>query len=430
MTARSHTHAHAEDASLRFESTAVGYGSRTVVEDASFVVRPGEFVGLVGPNGAGKSTLLRAITGSADVTGGDITLGGSVLGMPERERARLIGVVPQSQPSLFSFTARAFVEMGRHAHLGRLESLRAEDHAVVDDVMRRTDTARLAEQLVDELSGGDLQRLTLAQALAQQPRVLLLDEPTSHLDLNHALQVLDLVRSLADSGLAVLGVFHDLGLAARYADRVSIVAGGSVTPPAPPAEALNASVIADVFGVRAVVHTDPVTGAISVTPVVRGEDLRATASGPPVGLVCGSGSGASLMRRLVLAGHPVAAGALNRGDVDYSVAEALGAHFVPLPAFGEVDAAAAQAVAASFQSACCVVVCDTPFGRANLPNLQAAVESGRPLIVLGDMNEERDFAGGEARVFWDRAISAGAVRAGSESGVLAAVEALRTEGAR
>ena len=113
--------------------------------------------------------------------------------------------------------------MGRHPHLGRLAAESAEDDAVVEQAMERTDTLRLAAERVDTLSGGDLQRLTLAQALAQQPEVLLLDEPTSHLDLNHRLQVLDLVRELADDGMAVLGVFHDLDLAARYSDRLAIV---------------------------------------------------------------------------------------------------------------------------------------------------------------------------------------------------------------
>ncbi len=413
--------------SLEFRGVTVGYGARTVVRDAALEVRPGEFVGLVGPNGAGKSTLLRAVTGGADVLSGDIVCGSSVLRLPERERAQLIGVVPQSQPSAFAFTARAFVEMGRHPHLGRLASLGPDDHAVVDEVMERTDTARLAAERIDELSGGDLQRLTLAQALAQQPRVLLLDEPTSHLDLNHALQVLDLVRSLADGGIAVLGVFHDLGIAARYADRMSIVADGRLTPSAPPAEALSSRVISDVFGVRAVVRTDPVTGSVAVTPVLRGEDLTSDGSRGTVGLVCGSGTGIALMRDLMRAGYDVAAGALNRGDVDQAVAEALGVRHAALPPFGEIDADAQEAVRRAYAEARCVVVCPTPFGRSNLPNLRAAFESGRPLVLVGDMTPDRDFSGGEATDLWLRAVDGGATIVASESDVLAIVESTDDE---
>ncbi len=408
---------------LEFRSVTVGYGDRTVVRDADFSVRPGEFVGLVGPNGAGKSTLLRAVTGGADVQGGDIAFGTSLVTMSERERARLVGVVPQSQPSVFAFSARTFVEMGRHAHLGRLDPPGPEDRAVVLDAMTRTDTARLADERIDELSGGDLQRLTLAQALAQQPRVLLLDEPTSHLDLNHTLQVLDLVRSLADAGMAVLGVFHDLGLAARYADRIGIVADGRVTAPAPPAEALTARVISDVFGVRAVVRTDPVTGSVAVTPVLRGEDLAAGESRGAVGLVCGSGAGSTLMRQLMLAGYSVTAGALNRGDVDQDVAEALGVEHIALPPFGEMDSAAEEAVRRSFAGTRFVVVCSTPFGRSNLPNLRAALESGRPVVLVGEMDGARDFSGGEAGRLWTEAIARGAVRVAAESDVLATLDA-------
>jgi len=411
---------------LEFRKLAVGYGTRTVLREASFEVRAGEFVGLVGPNGAGKSTLLRAVTGGADVFDGDIWCGASVLGMPERERARLVGVVPQTQPAVFAFSAREFVEMGRHPHLGRLESLDADDRAIVAETMERTDTARLADERIDELSGGDLQRLTLAQALAQQPRVLLLDEPTSHLDLNHALQVLDLVRALADGGMAVLGVFHDLGLAARYADRISIVAQGRVTMPAPPAEALSARVISDVFGVRAVVRTDPVTGSVAVTPVLRGEDIGSGLARGKVGLVCGSGTGSTLMRELMRAGYEVTAGALNRGDVDQAVAEALGAHHMVLPPFGEIDADSAATVRRSFSSARCVIVCPTPFGRSNLPNLVAAIESGRPLVLVGDMGTDRDFASGEASRLWAEAVGKGAVLAAGESDVPAIVESLGT----
>jgi iron complex transport system ATP-binding protein len=257
--------------------------------------------------------------------------------------------------------------------------------------------------------------------------VLLLDEPTSHLDLNHALQVLDLVRSLADGGIAVLGVFHDLGIAARYADRMSIVADGRLTPSAPPAEALSSRVISDVFGVRAVVRTDPVTGSVAVTPVLRGEDLTSDGSRGTVGLVCGSGTGIALMRDLMRTGYDVAAGALNRGDVDQAVAEALGVRHAALPPFGEIDADAQEAVRRAYADARCVVVCPTPFGRSNLPNLRAAFESGRPLVLVGDMTPDRDFSGGEATDLWLRAVDGGATIVASESDVLAIVESTDDE---
>lgn len=400
---------------LAFDAATVGYGPKPVVRDATFSVASGEFVGLVGPNGAGKSTLLRAVTGDADAIAGDVWLdGSSALRMPERERARQVGVVPQTPVPLFAFPARAFVEMGRHAHLPRLGSLSAADHRIVDDVMARTDTAHLAAERVDELSGGDLQRLTLAQALAQEPRVLLLDEPTSHLDLNHALQVLDLVRALADDGMAVLGVFHDLEMAARYADRIAVVADGRLHPPRPPAEALDAATIAEVFGVRAVVRTDPVTGTVAITPVLRGAEIAGVA-GTAIGLVCGSGTGASLMRRLAKAGHAVFAGALNRGDVDHAVAEAIGADCVDLPPFGEIGPDAERRTREGYGHVACVIVCETPFGRPNLPNLRAALDSGRPLVLVGEMDGGRDFTGGQALELWHAALAAGAQRVPTEA---------------
>ena len=411
------------DHALVFNRASVGYGSRVVVAEASFTVRAGEFLGIVGPNGAGKSTLVRAVTGGADVLAGGITCDGfSVAGLRERERARLIGVVPQALPAPFGFTARAFVEMGRHAYLPRLGSPGPVDRAVVDDVMARTDTVRLVGQRTDELSGGDLQRLVLAQALAQRPRVLLLDEPTSHLDLNHTLQVLELVRTLADEGMAVVGVFHDLGLAARYADRIAIVAEGQMRAPSAPREALTGDTIASVFGVRSVVRTDPVTGALAVTPLVRDEDIATGLTRQPIGLVCGSGTGAALMRRLMRAGHPIEGGALNLGDVDQAVAAALGAHRTDLPAFGDVDPHTEDRVRAAYAQCAAVVVCSTPFGRPNVPNLRAALGAGVPTLLVGSMDESRDFTGGTALALWTEAVSSGAIRVDTED---AAYDALR-----
>jgi iron complex transport system ATP-binding protein len=393
---------------LRYAGATVGYGGEPVVEGADLAVESGEIVGLVGPNGAGKSTLLRAVTGDSELLAGSIELGGSALRtMTPLKRASFVGVVPQQVSVAFSFPASEFVEMGRHPHLPRFGRSGPEDRAAVEMAMRLTDTEHLAHKPVDALSGGDLQRLAFAQALATQPRVLLLDEPVSHLDLNHRLQVLDLTRSLADDGLAVLAVFHDLDLAARYADRVAVVASGSLGAAEAPVQVITAEMLRSVFGVRAVVGTDPVTGSVAVTPVIR-DGAVATAARGRVHVVGGSGVAAPLLRRLVLRGWTVTAGALNAGDADATLAEALGLEYAPIPPFAPMDAAAAVACARLAEAADAIVVCEVPFGHGNVDNLLVSVRAGKPLVLVGDI-AGRDFAGGAAASYWVEAVDGGAL---------------------
>jgi iron complex transport system ATP-binding protein len=392
---------------LAYDRADVGYRAERIVRAASLEVAAGEIVGLVGPNGAGKSTLLRAVTGDADLLAGALTLSGTdSRSLAPLERARLVGVVPQQVTAAFSVPAREFVAMGRHPHLTRFAAPSAADDAVVERAMRLTDTLRLAEKPTDALSGGDLQRLALAQALAQEPSVLLLDEPVSHLDLNHRLQVLDLTRDLADAGMAVLAVFHDLDLAARYADRIAIVADGRLGAVGTPAEVLTTAMLRETFGVRAVVGIDVVTGCVQITPVLREEAV----AGEPRGRVLvigGSGVAAPLMRRLVLAGWHVSAGALNTGDADQLVAHALGVEHIELPPFAPMDALATARVRELAADAQAIVVSEVPFGHGNVANLRAAVESERPLVLVGQI-EGRDFTGGAAAQAWERALEQGA----------------------
>jgi iron complex transport system ATP-binding protein len=278
---------------------------------------------------------------------------------------------------------------------------------------------------VDALSGGDLQRLVLAQALATEPRVLLLDEPTSHLDLNHRLQVLDLVRDLADTGLAVLAVFHDLDLAARYSDRIAVVSSGGVANADQPERVLTAEMLRSVFGVRAVVQHDPVSGAVSVTPVLRDGAVSSIRRGEVL-VIGGAGSAASLMRQLVLAGYGVSAAALNEGDPDALVARALGIAYASVPAFAPMDSDAAIDVARAAEKVDAVVVCDVPFGHGNIDNLLIAVRAEKPLVLVGDI-EGRDFAGGAARSYWIEAVrDRGAVVVADTEAVIPALEGLRS----
>jgi iron complex transport system ATP-binding protein len=399
------------DAGISFHDVTAGYGRTEILSGITLDIDCGQLVGLIGPNGAGKSTLLRLLTGNSDLLGGSALVAGIPVGeLSARDRARLIGVLPQTPPSTFAFTAEEFVALGRHPHLGALERQTPADEEIVARVMEQTDTSRLAGQRVDTLSGGDLQRLTLAQALAQEPSVLLLDEPVSQLDLNHRLQILDLVRELADGGMAVLGVFHDLDLAARYSDRLAMVHDGGIRIQGAPATVLTPALIREVFAVRAVVAPDAVTGSISVVPVVR-EAVTSVSSRGSVLVVGGSGAAAPLMRRLVLAGYTVRAAALNRGDVDQAVAETLGIEHAVLPPFGEVTSDAEERVGQLAAASDVLVVAEVPFGAANVGNLRAAVSSGRPLVFLNGFDGSRDYCGGVASALAELALNSGAVTA-------------------
>lgn len=406
---------------LRYVAADVGYGGAVVVRGAELAVAAGEVVGLVGPNGAGKSTLLRAVTGDSELQGGSIEVAGrDIRSLNSRERAVIVGVVPQQVSAAFSFPSDEFVEMGRHPHLPRFGRPGAEDARAVARAMELTDTLHLAEKPVDALSGGDLQRLALAQALATEPRVLLLDEPVSHLDLNHKMQILDLTRDLAAGGIAVLAVFHDFDLAARYSDRIAVVADERVGDADAPATVITPEMLRSVFGVRAVVGTDPVTGSVSVTPVLRDRAVAASSRGR-VHVIGGSGVAAPLLRRLVLDGWSVSAGALNAGDADATLADALDVPYALIPPFAPMDAAAAVQCAKLADAADAIVVCEVPFGHGNIDNLLVAVRAGKPVVLIGQI-EGRDFAGGAARSYWIEAIEAGAVRVDSQDGVPTALE--------
>ena len=226
----------------------------------------GQLVGLIGPNGAGKSTLLRTISGALGHRDGVVRLeGADIKSLSSREVATGLALVPQIAPYTHGFTAVELVLMGRYPHLGRFQIEGSKDEGIARDAMRLTETEPFADRTLDTLSGGERQRVFVARALAQQPRILLLDEPTSNLDVLHQLKVLDLVRQLVDDGLTAVAAIHDLNLAARYCDRLVLLQDGRVLAVGTPAEVLSPETIESAFGVKSAVYRDPVTGALAVS---------------------------------------------------------------------------------------------------------------------------------------------------------------------
>jgi iron complex transport system ATP-binding protein len=263
---------------LRAEGLVLGYGRRTVVHGVTLEVTSGELVALVGPNGSGKSTLLRGLARLHRPEAGKVTLDGADLfRLRARAVARQLAVLPQQPRVPADLTVRELVWRGRYPHQGLLQRATPADIAAVQRAMDATATIELADRPLIELSGGEQQRAWIALALAQEPHVLLLDEPTSSLDIGHQVEVMQLLRELVRGGMAVAVVLHDLTLAARYADRIVAVRDGVIAFDGPPGEVLEPRALEAVFGVPMLVLRDPTSGA-PVPLAVPGASVPARAS--------------------------------------------------------------------------------------------------------------------------------------------------------
>jgi len=245
-------------AALSFEGIAVRFGEREVLRDVSLEVPEGAVVALAGRNGAGKTTLLRVASRVLRPSAGRVSIRGAPIdGFSRRDLAKELAVVPQDTPVSFPFRVVEVVLMGRSPHLGVLGFESHADIALARDVMARVGIEEFADRSILELSGGERQLVLIARALVQEPRVLLLDEPTAHLDLAHRVAVLDLVRDFARDGRSALVVSHDLSLSARASDRLALLAEGRVLDCGTPADVLTPENLKTAFGIRADVIQAP-----------------------------------------------------------------------------------------------------------------------------------------------------------------------------
>jgi len=256
---------------LAADDVTLAYGDHVVVRDLDLQLTEGSFTAIVGPNGCGKSTLLRALGRLMRPAGGQVLLDGQAIARtPTREVARVLGLLPQAPVAPEGLTVADLVARGRHPHQSWLRQWSRDDEAVVGEALAWTDMADVADRPVDELSGGQRQRAWISMALAQGTDLLLLDEPTTYLDLSHQIDVLELVGRLhAERGRTVVVVLHDLNLAARYAQRLVAMKDGALVASGTPEEVLTEQLLADVFDLEARILTDPVAGTPRVVPVRR-----------------------------------------------------------------------------------------------------------------------------------------------------------------
>lgn len=402
--------------SLEARDISAGYGGSPVLESVSVTVIAGEFVGLIGPNGCGKSTLLRVLSNVLKPEAGSVRLDGQAIsGLTPLERAKRLAFVPQQEPTAFDYTVRDVVLMGRHPYRKRFRGESAEDYEIVYRALADADILHIADRPVTRLSGGEHRRTLLARALAQQTPLLLLDEPTAHLDVTHQVELLSLALRLTRlRGVGVLAALHDLNQAAEFCDRLVLMRGGRVIAEGHPEDVLTAANLRRAYDAETQVGRNAVTGKPMLLTVHPIREAVEQEEAPRVHVVCGGGSGAGVMGVLIRRGFRVTAGVLNELDSDQEAARALGIETALESPFSDIGPVARQACADLMARADTILVLPVPIGRGNLANLELAVEAGRAgkkIVLFGDVRfAARDYTGGRAAALLETLLREGALR--------------------
>ena len=360
-----------KEAILSAKGLNVGYKGEIVIGDILLEAVPGRILTLIGPNGAGKSTILKTLTRQLDPIGGVVSLEGrDLFSMKERDIAKTVAAVLTGRPTPELMTCWDVVSSGRYPYTGRLGILSERDKAITRDAMELVRVTELRERDFGQISDGQRQRVLLARAICQEPRVLIMDEPTSFLDIRHKLDFLSLLRELVLSrDLAVVLSLHELDLAMRFSDQILCVRDGRVDRMGPPEEIFSEGYIEELYGVERG-SFDALFGSVE-SEAVPGE--------PQVFVIGGGGSGIPTYRRLQRLRIPFAAGVLQQGDLDYAVAKALAAKLIGEEAYSPIGEAACREAAETLLR-CKAVLCPLstfgPMNEANRRLLELAREKG------------------------------------------------------
>lgn len=389
------------------------YRESMVLKDINFSIKAGSFLSIIGPNGSGKSTLLKTLNQIYKPNSGEVLLyDKDISSYRKRDIAKEIALVPQSTNVDYEFTVEDIVMMGRHPYKNRFESEDKNDFKIVNESLKLTNTFNLKDRLINQISGGERQRVFIAKALAQKPSIILLDEPTSNLDINHQMDILNLLKKLnQENGLTVVLVIHDINLACRYSDEIILLDDGKISGSGRPEDVVTVEKIEDVYDMKVAIEKNKYTDTIHLTPIEikeKKKNLKAN----KVHIICGGGSGQEIINKLYTEGYELSLGVLNVGDSDWEHGRNLNISMVEEIPFSGISDESHEKNIEIMDKSDIIVISKVPIGTGNLKNLLAAkvaLEKGKKVYYLSDDIMDYDYTKGQAKKIIDGMLKNGMI---------------------
>ncbi len=362
-----------------------------ILKDINLTVKKGEFVGIIGPNGSGKTTLLKCINGILKSKEDIIINSLNKKDLSTKKIAREIALMHQNTNVSFPFPTIDVVVMGRYPHIGKFGNEGKKDYEIAKKNMEFTDTLKLRDIPITKVSGGEKQKVLFAKVLTQETDIILLDEPTSNLDIKHQEQIFEYSKKICHKGKTVIAAVHDLKIATRYCSKLVLLKDGKIISKGEPKKVLTSENLSFAYGVNAIVYKNRITGMLDIYLHGKKKDNE-----KHVHVIGGGGSSSGVMRELFENGFDVSTGVIAEGDSDLELAKMLGLKYIVCDPFSDIDEEAMNKNIEMIKDSYMTILCNMPFGNYNIKNLEAAKFADKLVIIESDNRENRDFTGGRA----------------------------------
>jgi len=395
---------------LKTDNIEFSYNQKNILKGIDLQIKKGSFIGIIGPNASGKSTLLKNMSKTLIADKGTVYLNKKILNdYSSLELAKKMAVVPQDTEISFNFNVYDIIMMGRHPYQKRWSGLNEDDKKIVKEVMEVTDTFKLKNKLINELSGGERQRVIIARALAQKPEILLLDEPTSNLDINYQGEIYDLLKYLnQEFNLTIITVSHDLNLTAQYCEELLLLKEGKIFSAGSAEKVLTKENIKKVYKAEVLIKTNPISQKPFVTlmPETNNKFKKEKDKDFKIHIIAGGGTAQNFLYELDNSGYPLSIGVLNIGDADWQVARELGIEIVEAPPFIDISKKEIKKNRKLIHNSDLVILSDLPFGHGNLANLEILLDfPKKKKILFSNLSiKKRDYIEGKAESIWNKII--------------------------